>query len=129
MQCGNILRRKPRHLCKKLLRETHPLNVRKLDLRRIIVYVAIFSLLIYYVLAWINMLADPDQRTGSDFIGFYNFGRITQTKGVPAIYSIDEQKRLEEEVVGHPVTPIFYTHMPFIAPLAAILVKGDYIGS
>lgn len=75
------------------------------------------------------MIKDPDQRTGSDFIGFYNFGRISQTKGVPAIYNIEEQKRVEEQVVGHPVTPIFYTHMPFIAPLAAALVDENYVAS
>lgn len=75
------------------------------------------------------MMADPDQRTGSDFIGLYNFGRIYQTKGIQSIYDINEQQKIEEQVVGHPVTVIFYTHMPFLAPLARVLVTEDYLAS
>ena len=83
----------------------------------------------YHVIYWVNLLDDPDQRTGSDFIGFYNFGRIMQEKGIQAIYDIKEQQRIEEEVVGHPVTVIFYTHLPYIAPLAAAIVDEDYLAS
>jgi hypothetical protein len=75
------------------------------------------------------MLADPNQRTGSDFMGFYNFGRIYQTKGIQCIYVIEEQQKIEEEVVGHPVTVIFYTHLPFIAPLAKLIVNENYVDS
>lgn len=101
----------------------------RLSIRRILTYVAILSLFMYYLLAWINMMGDLYERTGSDFIGFYSFGRISQEKGYPAIYKIEEQQRVEEQVVGHPVTPIFYTHLPFIAPLARLLVTDDYIES
>ena len=83
----------------------------------------------YHIIYWVNLLDDPDQRTGSDFIGFYNFGRIMQEKGIQAIYDIQEQQRIEEEVVGHPVTVIFYTHLPYIAPLAAAIVDEDYLAS
>ena len=75
------------------------------------------------------MLADPDQRTGSDFMGFYNFGRIYQTRGIQYIYDIQEQQKIEEQVVGHPVTVIFYTHLPFIAPLAKFIVGENYVDS
>lgn len=102
---------------------------RKLDFRQILTVTAILSLTIYYILAWGNMLGDLYERTGSDFMGFYTFGRISQTQGYPSIYKIEEQQKLQEEVVGHPVTPIFYTHLPFIAPLAGILVDQDYIES
>jgi hypothetical protein len=100
-----------------------------LNYRRILALVGVFSLMAYHTFYWINLLNDPDQRTGSDFIGFYNFGRIMQEKGIQSIYDIAEQKRIEEEVVGHPVTVIFYTHLPFIAPLAAALVDEDYLAS
>ena len=105
------------------------MRVQKLNFRRIILYVGIISLLIYFILSWVNMITDPGERTGSDFIGLYNFGRISQTKGVPYIYNIEEQKKVEEEIVGHSVTPIFYTHLPFIAPLASALVDEDYVAS
>ena len=105
------------------------MKTRSLDFRRIVVYVGIFSLLSYFILAWARMIRDPDQRTGSDFIGFYSFGRIMQTKGIQHLYDIDAQQSLEEEVVGHHVTPIFYTHIPLIAPLSLLLVNEDYIAS
>lgn len=100
-----------------------------LNYRRILALVGVFSLMGYHSLYWVNLLNDPDQRTGSDFIGFYNFGRIMQEKDIASIYDIGEQQRIEEQVVGHPVTVIFYTHLPYLAPLAALLVDEDYIAS
>lgn len=103
--------------------------MKPLNVRRILTAVAILSLVVYYALAWTNMLGDLYERTGSDFMGFYTFGRISQSRGYASIYKIEEQQKLQEEIVGHPVTPIFYTHLPFIAPLAQALVVEDYIVS
>lgn len=103
--------------------------MRRLNYRRIFTIVGILSLLLYFILTWMNMMANPDQRTGSDFIGFYNFGRIYQLKGIQSIYDIAEQQKIEEQVVGRPVTVIFYTHMPFLAPIARALVNEDYLAS
>jgi hypothetical protein len=100
-----------------------------LNYRRILAFVGVFAMMSYLIFYWVNLLNDPDQRTGSDFIGFYNFGRIMQEKGIQSIYDIEEQERIEEEVVGHPVTVIFYTHLPFMAPIAAALVDADYLAS
>jgi hypothetical protein len=100
-----------------------------INYRRILALVGVFSLLLYYSLYWIGLINNPDERTGSDFIGFYNFGRITQEKGIQFIYNIEEQQRIEEAVVGHSVAVIFYTHLPFIAPLAALIVDEDYVAS
>jgi hypothetical protein len=104
-------------------------SIRNLNFRRILAYVGILSLLIYFILSWKAMIADPDERTGSDFMFIYTFGRISQTKGVQYIYNIEEQKKIEETIVGHPVTPIFYTHVPFVAPLASMVVGKDYVDS
>jgi hypothetical protein len=101
----------------------------KISYRRIFITVGILSLLLYFIFTWMNMMADPDQRTGSDFIGFYNFGRIYQTEDIRSIYDIHEQEKIEEQVVGHPVTVIFYTHMPFLAPIAKAVVNEDYLAS
>ena len=88
----------------------------KIRIRRVLAFVGILSLVLYFSLSWFNLLADPDQRTGSDFMGVYVFGRITQTVGIQHLYEIAEHQEIEEQVVGHPVTPIFYTHLPFMAP-------------
>jgi len=100
-----------------------------INFRRILAFVGIFSLALYFSLSWSNLLADPDQRTGSDFMGVYVFGRITQTVGIQHLYEIAEHQKIEEQVVGHPVTPIFYTHLPFMAPIAAAIVSQDYLVS
>jgi len=101
----------------------------KLNVRRILAIVGVVSLVLYFSLSWFKLLADSDQRTGSDFMGVYVFGRITQTKGMQHLYDIAEHQKIEEQVVGHPVTPIFYTHLPFMAPLAAAIVDEDYLAS
>lgn len=104
-------------------------NMRAINYQRILAFTAAFSLLFYFIFTWMNMISDPDARTGSDFMGFYVYGRIFQAKGAEAIYNVDEQKKVEEEVVGHPVTPIFYTHLPYVAPLTLPLVDENYVNS
>ena len=98
-----------------------------INYRRIITMAGAFSLLLYYGLYWVTLLVDSDQRTGSDFMGVYIFGRIAQTKGIQHLYDIAEHEKIEEQVVGHPVRVIFYTHLPFMAPLAAAIVDEDYL--
>jgi hypothetical protein len=98
-----------------------------INVRRILAMVGVISLILYFGSYWLNLLADPDQRTGSDFMGVYVFGRITQTTGIQHLYEIAEHQKIEEQVVGHPVTPIFYTHLPFMAPIAAAIVDKDYL--
>jgi hypothetical protein len=100
-----------------------------INYRRILAFVGIISLMLYFGVYWVNLLADTDQRTGSDFMGVYVFGRITQTKGIQSLYDIAEHQKIEERVVGHPLTPIFYTHLPFMAPIAAAIVDDDYLVS
>jgi len=75
------------------------------------------------------MINDPKQRTGSDFIGFYSFGKIAQTQGFENIYNVKAQESIEEGVVGFQVNPEFYTHVPFIAALADLIVDSNYIHS
>jgi len=105
------------------------MTFRKLDLRRILTYAAIASLLIYFILAWISMIGDHYQRTGSDFMGFYSFGWITENKGIEYIYDLKVQQDLQEKIVGHPVTPIFHTHVPLTAPLSVAVGDEDYVAS
>lgn len=97
--------------------------------RRIFAFAGTISLLLIYVFLWATMISEPKTRSGSDFMGFYTFGRISQTRGFQHIYDLDEQKKIQEQVVGYQVVPIFYTHLPFIAPLATILTDENYVNS
>jgi Glycosyltransferase family 87 len=103
------------------MRTTHP--------RRLFTNVGLLSLALIYILSWINMIDDPKQRTGSDFIGFYSFGRIAQIQGFENIYNVKAQENIEEAVVGFQIIPEFYTHVPFIAALADLIVDSNYINS
>ena len=97
--------------------------------RRLLTNAGLLSLALIYVLLWINMIHDPKQRTGSDFIGFYSFGRIAQTQGFENIYNVKAQENIEEGVVGFQVIPEFYTHVPIIAAFADLIVDSNYINS
>lgn len=101
----------------------------RLGIRRIVLYTGILSLLIYYIFAWSRMIADHYQRTGSDFMGFYSFGWIAEHKGIQYLYDLKVQQDLQEEIVGHPVTPIFHTHLPLTAPLSMLIGDDDYVAS
>lgn len=103
--------------------------IRKPDLRRILTYTAILSILIYFILAWVRMIGDHYERTGSDFMGFYSFGWIMENKGIQYIYDLDVQQKLQEDIVGHAVIPIFHTHIPLSAPISMIVVDDDFVGS
>jgi hypothetical protein len=97
--------------------------------RRLLANAGLLSLALIYIVLWISMIHDPKQRTGSDFIGFYSFGRIAQTQGFENIYNVKAQENIEEAVVGFQVIPEFYTHVPFIAVLADLIVDSNYINS
>jgi hypothetical protein len=97
--------------------------------RRLFISVGLVSLALTYSLLWLRMINDPSQRTGSDFIGFYTLGRIAQTQGFQNIYNVTSQETIEEGVVGFHIIPEFYTHVPFISALSAMIVNPNYINS
>jgi len=82
-----------------------------------------------YLFLWLHMINDPRQRTGSDFISFYSFGRVAQTQGFEHIYDVNGQQNIQQEVVGFPIVPEFYTHVPFISAISALIVDNNYIHS
>lgn len=103
--------------------------MKTINSRRLFTTVGLVSLALIYILLWVNMINDPKQRTGSDFIGFYSFGRIAQTQGFENIYNVQSQENIEEGVVGFQVVPEFYTHVPFVTILADLIVDSNYISS
>jgi hypothetical protein len=104
-------------------------GMKNLNYGRILVFAGLLSLLLVYIFLWSFMMADPKARSGSDFSGFYTYGRIFETRGVEFISDIDEQKKVQSEIAGYEVVPIVYTHLPVNAPLAAMLVDEDYVAS
>ena len=105
------------------------MNIYKLNYRRILAFTGLFSLLLIYIFFWVIMIRDPQSRSGSDFSGFYTYGRIYQTKGIAYIHDVEEQKKIQGEIVGYEVVPIIYTHVPLTALLSAVLVDEDYVDS
>jgi hypothetical protein len=100
-----------------------------LNYRRIFAFTGLFSLLLIYIFLWTLMIADPKSRSGSDFSGFYTYGRIFQTRGIAYIHDVEEQKRIQEQIAGYEVVPIIYTHVPLTALVAGVLVNEDYVSS
>jgi hypothetical protein len=90
------------------------------------------SLLIIYFVWWGRMIGDPVERSGADFIAFYSAGRVAQAHGFASIYDIEQQQKIEQEVVGFPLAEgqvLLYNHMPYLVPLLALVVNENYVGS
>jgi Glycosyltransferase family 87 len=90
------------------------------------------SLLIIYFVWWGRMIGDPVERSGADFIAFYSAGRVARAHGFASIYDIEQQQKIEREVVGFPLAEgqvLLYNHMPYLVPLLALVVNENYVGS
>ncbi len=97
-----------------------------------ILFAGIISLLIIYVVWWGRMIADPVQRTSADFISFYSAGRVAQLHGMASIYNAQYQQDVEQDVVGFPLVKgqvLLYNHMPYLAPLLALVFNENYVAS
>ena len=92
----------------------------------------IISLVLIYIIQWTSMISTPFRRTGADFIAFYTAGRIAQTHGLPSVYNISLQHKIEQTVVGFALAReqvLLYNHMPYLVPILGLLVNQDYTGS
>jgi hypothetical protein len=90
------------------------------------------SLLIIYFVWWGRMIGDPAERNSTDFIAYYSAGRVAQTHGFASVYDIEQQQRIEQEVVGSQLMEgqvLLYIHMPYLVPLLALVVDENYVGS
>ena len=89
-------------------------------------------MLAIYSVWWGRMIGDPVERSGADFIAFYSAGRIAQAHGFASIYDIEQQHKIEQEVVGFPLAErqvLLYNHMPYLVPLLALVVNNNYVES
>src|SRR5215217_9772380 len=90
------------------------------------------SLLIIYFIWWGRMIGDPVERSGADFIALYSAGRVAQSRGFASIYNIEQQQKIEQEVVGFTLAEgqvLLYNHMPYLVPLLALVVNNNYVQS
>ena len=91
----------------------------------------VFLLIIYFIW-WGRMIGDPVERSGADFIALYSAGRVAQSRGFASIYNIEQQQKIEQEVVGFPLAEgqvLLYNHMPYLVPLLALVVNNNYVQS
>src|SRR5215213_1135857 len=99
---------------------------------RAMLFAGTISLLILYFVWWGRMIGDPVRRSGADFIALYSAGRVAQSQGFASIYSIEQQQKIEQEVVGFPLAEgqvLLYNHMPYLVPLLALVVNNNYVQS
>src|SRR5690349_6498206 len=93
---------------------------KQINLQRIIFIALVFSLVILYVLSWADVVSDPTQLTGSDFMAFYAAGKSMLEHTPAAAYDLKYIKANEENVAGFKTDTqgIFpYMHPPFILPI------------
>jgi hypothetical protein len=106
------------------------MQTNKIDLSRILLFAGIISLVLIYVLSWVDVINDPKQRTASDFMAFYAAGRNMLFSGAATTYDLPHLKQNEEDVLGFRITDQDvnpFVHPPFILPLLWIAAHFDYI--
>lgn len=90
------------------------------------------SLVFIYAYQWKTMIASPALRTGTDFISYYAVGRIARERGYSEIYDVALQREYQQREVGFELgekQTLLYLHVPFTAPLVALVTDGEYTAS
>ena len=102
------------------------------NIRRIFVAASLLSLCLSYVGIWLQLINDPTERTGADFIAFYTAGRIAQSEGAANVYDPVLQQQIQQQVVGFPLVPgqvLLYNHLPYLIPILKVLMGARYVDS
>jgi len=106
--------------------------MKRVNLRRALIVAGLMPLVVVYVLLWSRMLSSHEERTGSDFISAYTAGRVTDLWGGAHVYDLARQQAVQAEVVGFDLAPgqvLMFNHPPYLVPLLAVLMDGDYVAS
>lgn len=104
----------------------------KIGWQQIFGMAATISLGVIYLFLWVQMIGNPVERTGTDFIAFYTAGRIAQENGTSQVYNISLQKKIQTQTVGFKLADgqvLLYNHMPFLIPVLFPLIGPDYVWS
>jgi hypothetical protein len=102
------------------------------NLQRVLIVVGFVSLGLIYAVLWVNMISDPAERFGSDFISAYTGGRVADLFGARNVYNLDYQHAIQEVVVGFPLESgqvLMFNHVPYLVPFLSLLMDENYIGS
>jgi hypothetical protein len=108
------------------------MKIKKINVPRIIFLTGSLSLVIIYVLSWVEVISDPVQRTASDFMAFYAAGRSMFTSTPAEAYDLTHLKLNEENVLGfkiadQDVNP--FVHPPFILPILWLVAHFGYVAA
>ncbi len=106
--------------------------MKRVDFRRIFLVTGLASLLIVYAVLWVRMFTNHAERTGSDFISAYTAGRVARLWGGEHVYDLALQQTVQAQVVGFDLAPgqvLMFNHPPYLVPLLAALMDGDYQAS
>src|SRR5258706_3486012 len=103
---------------------------KKLNLQRIVFISLVLSLVLLYVPWWVEIVSDPVQRTGYDFMAFYAAGRSMLQHSPAAAFDFKCIKANEEDVAGfrtddQSVFP--YIHPPFTLPILWFIAHFEYV--
>lgn len=105
---------------------------KKIDFRRVFIISAIIALAVIYAILWMQMISDPAQRTGSDFIAFFTAGKLARQYGFQVVYDIERQQAIQEQIVGFRLVPgqvLLYNHLPFLLPVLWLVAGNNYVVS
>ena len=106
------------------------MSLNRTALFRILLISASLSLAIVYVLSWVDVISDPEQRNGSDFMAFYAAGRGMLERNAAAAYDMQFIKVTQETVAGYRTSErgfFPYMHPPFILPILWGVAHFEYI--
>jgi hypothetical protein len=106
--------------------------MKRIDFRRVFVIVGLASLVLVYAVLWARLVSDHEQYTGSDFISAYTGGMVARVWGGEHVYDLARQQAVQAEVVGFELAPgqvLMFNHPPFLVPLLAGLMDGNYLAS
>ena len=102
--------------------------MRSINLRRVLIWVSVFSLAIIYIFNWVRMLNDQQILFTTDFVPFYSAAQISRNEGPSHIYDLELQKRYEEKIIGFsiPFENInIFVNPPFVVPLVSLVITPD----
>jgi len=106
------------------------MQLNKHTLQRILFFSGVASLIIVYVLSWVDVITDPSQRTASDFMAFYAAGRSALEHTLADAYDVAYTKANEEKVLGYRIADRdvnFLVHPPLVLPILWLIAHFEYV--
>jgi hypothetical protein len=106
--------------------------MKRINYRRVFILAGLLTLIVVFAILWLEMISNPVERTGTDFISPYSAARIAERWGAAQVYNLQLQQTIQAEVVGFSLDPgqvLMFNHPPYLVPLLVLLVDGNYVAS